>query len=1035
MKRLFAYIVLVFFSANLVGQTFNMPITGHLSTTSSNCTLYDNGGATGNYSSNCNASFTFYSTNNQSYVSISGTYDLEDCAKSKITIYDGGPSSTTELMSRCNNGSFNFCSNSSAITIKFRSDTDTPLSGFVINFAEVNCPKPTYLSYSNLTTDSVTLSWGGGTDSTRWVLECTTTGEMYYVDTTTLRIGGLSPYTQYCFIVRSDCSPISSCSYKTVCFRTACPCPKATNVSVYTDNNVMYVSWDEPDTSIIWEVFLDYNGVTIETDTNFCSFENVPTTIETFCVIINNLCTSTFDCNTSSVCQVPDPPPPFQCQCLKAVNPHVTNVQLNSAEIHWNPATASLGWIVEYWAEDSEQKYYDTVTTNFCALTNLIPATNYTCYIHSLCDSLDYRCAVKLSFFTYSDNCFNFLDIRGANCSAQYGTFEAPYENYGIIDYGPASATSRHTIHKNPLEKDIRTGDSLSTVPEGEIGSVRLGNWHYGAESESINYNYLIDTTNFDLLLLKYAIVLQTPNHTVNDQPRFTLSIIGENGRILDEICGYTNFYANNELGWNINEDEGVIWKDWTTMGVDLTSYHGQNIRIRLATFDCAEGGHYGYAYFTLSCASKYDSKRACGAVDSVTFTAPIGFFYQWYKENEPDNIISTDRKLSVLVNNSTFYCKCTSTENPYCILIMKYVAERNYPFSQFNYNINLCNKEVTFFNRSIVSNNDTIPIGNKYCDDTKWIYHNQEESTLDTVTFTYDSIGVYPVMLISKLNEGVCADTLIQDIVITNYYSDTIRAFICEGKAYTQNGFNETEQGIYSQNIITVNGCDSLIVLDLKFYSSSNDTIYDTICKGEVYEQHGFICPFPGTYTKRYETVNGCDSLITLCLTQVQAFDDYSIIDNKHIIAEDFPVVIDVTCEGCYNYYWNTGSTSPVLYINRTGSYYVLMYTHCGTMSDSVLVSVPEINIYFPNAFTPLKDNNNTFFPISIDMHKVYIEAFEIYNRWGERIYFSKTTAWDGKYKGKVVEDGVYIWRLLYKTKYTNDELFEKKGQLNLIK
>ncbi|MFA6199493.1 MAG: fibronectin type III domain-containing protein [Bacteroidales bacterium] len=1046
MKKFLIYMFVIFCTTSIAAQTYNMPTTGHQEETSSNCTLYDDGGANNNYSINSDASFTINATNEGSYFTIIGTYNLDICAKTRLVIYDGGTTSNTILGTYCGgNSTINICSRSSRVTVRFFSDTDTPLPGFNLNFVQIDCPRPTTFSSSNITTTSATLNWTGP-DNTTWIVECTSgnmpnSQNIFTVNSMSLQLTGLCPYKDYCFTIRSDCLPIIPCSYLQVCFRTLCPCPKALSIFPYIENGNMEIDWIEPDTTIVWTVTLSYSGVTsvITTTNPNCIFPNIPNGLTTYCVTVNTNCNGCNDtnlsCNSTTLCVSPPPPPPFECSCPIAQNPVVSNVQTTSVDINWNSNQNATGWIIEYYPQFSTQKIYDTVHTNSCTLTNLQPATYYLCYIHSYCDNLDYRCASSCPFFTYNDNCFDFLDLRGPNCSTNYGSYDDPNTYRGLIDFGPESMYSRHTVHNDTTETDPMTNNMLKTVPSGEIASVRLGNWDINAQAESINYTYLIDTTNFDLLILNYAIVLQDPNHTVNNQPRFTLSIWGENGRILDQICGYTNFYASGELGWNSVPETNVIWKDWSTMGVDLGRYHGQTITIRLTSYDCSEGGHFGYGYFTLKCGSKYETQRACGSVDSIPFTAPFGFYYSWYKDRDEENIISTQRKISVLVDNSVFYCKCTSKENEYCNLFMKYVAERNYPFAQMNYEIDSCTREVTFINRSIVSNNDSIPIGEKHCGDIKWIFHDGTESNLDTIKFTYDSLGVYPIMLIANLNNGDCVDTLIQNITIGPYYIDTIKAYICKGETYESNGFNESEDGIYSINYITERGCDSLIVLDLNVYDKYLETFYDSICEGEAYSNYGFNCSNPGVYNHYFQSINGCDSIVILNLYQKQLYPDYSMIENKYIIVENFPIIIDVSCDGCYAYYWNTGSTNPKIEINQTGSYYVTIYTGCGNIYDSLLVVLPEINIYFPNAFTPLKPSNNTFFPIYDNNGNVFLESFEIYNRWGTKIYSSKTKGWDGKYNGKECYSGIYIWKLIYKTKFSENELFEKIGEVNLIR
>ncbi|HBN04575.1 MAG TPA: gliding motility protein, partial [Bacteroidales bacterium] len=56
------------------------------------------------------------------------------------------------------------------------------------------------------------------------------------------------------------------------------------------------------------------------------------------------------------------------------------------------------------------------------------------------------------------------------------------------------------------------------------------------------------------------------------------------------------------------------------------------------------------------------------------------------------------------------------------------------------------------------------------------------------------------------------------------------------------------------------------------------------------------------------------------------------------------------------------------------------------------------------------------------------------IYNRWGEKIFSNTVRGWDGTFKGKLVSSGVFVWRLLYKTKFTGNQIHEKKGEVNVI-
>ena len=114
---------------------------------------------------------------------------------------------------------------------------------------------------------------------------------------------------------------------------------------------------------------------------------------------------------------------------------------------------------------------------------------------------------------------------------------------------------------------------------------------------------------------------------------------------------------------------------------------------------------------------------------------------------------------------------------------------------------------------------------------------------------------------------------TLTQDTTLTaNFeravYTQEIHHAICEGSVYTENGFNVSEAGTYTQNLQTVNGCDSIVTLTLTVNPVANTNLTAAICEGSTYTENGFNVSEAGTYTQNLQTVNGCDSIVTLTLS-----------------------------------------------------------------------------------------------------------------------------------------------------------------------
>ena len=120
---------------------------------------------------------------------------------------------------------------------------------------------------------------------------------------------------------------------------------------------------------------------------------------------------------------------------------------------------------------------------------------------------------------------------------------------------------------------------------------------------------------------------------------------------------------------------------------------------------------------------------------------------------------------------------------------------------------------------------------------------------------------------------------TLTQDTTLTaNFeravYTQEIHHAICEGSAYTENGFNASEAGTYTQNLQTINGCDSIVTLTLTVNPVESTNLTAAICEGSAYTENGFNVSEAGTYTQNLQTVNGCDSIVTLNLTVNPAYN-----------------------------------------------------------------------------------------------------------------------------------------------------------------
>jgi gliding motility-associated-like protein len=115
--------------------------------------------------------------------------------------------------------------------------------------------------------------------------------------------------------------------------------------------------------------------------------------------------------------------------------------------------------------------------------------------------------------------------------------------------------------------------------------------------------------------------------------------------------------------------------------------------------------------------------------------------------------------------------------------------------------------------------------------------------------------------------------------------------------------------------------------------------------------------------------------------------------------------------------YTWQDGSKDSTFLVTKPGTYWVSAYIedYKITVTDSIRVNYTECNtpqLWIPNSFTPNGDGLNDKFEYGNAEN--YEIKTTIYNRWGQLIFESENTDfWDGKYKGKTVTFGTYIYHI----------------------
>jgi gliding motility-associated-like protein len=191
-----------------------------------------------------------------------------------------------------------------------------------------------------------------------------------------------------------------------------------------------------------------------------------------------------------------------------------------------------------------------------------------------------------------------------------------------------------------------------------------------------------------------------------------------------------------------------------------------------------------------------------------------------------------------------------------------------------------------------------------------------------------------------------------------------------------------------------------------------------------------------PGTYT--ISVMDRFCSAITMDSVNVNVTGlPAAVLPNDTTWCNGIPLVLAPSLEGATGIRWQDGSINKTYTVTIPGTYSVVVFNNCGTITDQITVAFKDCDPkpQFPTAFTPNGDGNNDIFR-PVVQGPMYDYNLRIFNRWGEIIFVSKAydTGWNGKYAEKLVENGTYVWLLSYKKTMVGSAIIAK-GNITVIR
>jgi gliding motility-associated-like protein len=151
----------------------------------------------------------------------------------------------------------------------------------------------------------------------------------------------------------------------------------------------------------------------------------------------------------------------------------------------------------------------------------------------------------------------------------------------------------------------------------------------------------------------------------------------------------------------------------------------------------------------------------------------------------------------------------------------------------------------------------------------------------------------------------------------------------MCNGNSYNFGGQNFTATGSYPIVFQAANGCDSTVTLVLTVNPTYNRAWPQTICNGASVSFGGNTYNTTGNYPITFQTINGCDSIVTLQLT----------------VTPNPPVIINPQADQCFN-----GNSFDFSLAQTFAPGSTIDWTFTGANTPSSSVATPQ-NITYPTA------------------------------------------------------------------------------------
>ncbi len=369
----------------------------------------------------------------------------------------------------------------------------------------------------------------------------------------------------------------------------------------------------------------------------------------------------------------------------------------------------------------------------------------------------------------------------GRWCGDPFGGGSSTNYSYTPANLPVAGLNSSGTNQANYVHELMTAGTDpyvpVSRVPPGHTSSLRLGSDEPISLTAFYPFNHQVISNTFTVspanpaITYWYAVVFDQAKmdaHLADVQPYFKIRLFDKDGKeikcasydvnITDGTTPTGGFKTLPISGTDVE----AVYRDWVQIYIPLINNINEQVTIQFESSDCAQGGHFGYAYLAVDCnpfKAITTSPFICGS-STAQLTAPAGSnSYVWtgpgvvppnntqtITVNQPGKYTVT---MSVVGNN-----KVTCTYD----LDTTITGNSTLPVANFSSTVVCAGSTTNFTDMSTPAGSIT---------EWAWDFNNDgvTDSNIPNPTHIFNTPGTFPVKLTVK--QGPCDAKITKNVIV----------------------------------------------------------------------------------------------------------------------------------------------------------------------------------------------------------------------------------------------------------------------------